>query len=86
MKLGGRCPLNHVENQEEFLRTELQNFYRKQVNTDIEIMRQEFCRKVCKNNYWDSHKIPYGTFDEATKQIENYCCSNCRERCYKRKN
>ncbi len=50
MKLGGRCPLNYVKNQEEFLRTELQRFYKKQIDKmNIEDMKKEFCRNICDN-------------------------------------
>jgi len=50
MKLGGRCPLNYIKNKESFLRTELENFYRKPVNgLSIEKMKKEFCRNICDN-------------------------------------
>jgi DNA gyrase inhibitor GyrI len=50
MRIGGRCPLNHVKNEEEFLKKELQNFYSKQMKTsNLEEMRKEFCRSVCEN-------------------------------------
>jgi DNA gyrase inhibitor GyrI len=50
MRIGGRCPLNHVKNEEEFLKKELENFYKKQMKTStLEQMRKEFCRNVCEN-------------------------------------
>jgi hypothetical protein len=49
MKLGGKCPLNNMKNKEEFLIKELENFYNKPVNFDIEKMKDEFCRNICKN-------------------------------------
>jgi len=33
-------------------------------------------------DYWNRHKMPYGTSDEATEAIKEYCCSNCKERCH----
>jgi len=49
MKLGGRCPLNNIKSKEDFLRRELENFYNKQVNLDIEKMKEKFCKNICKN-------------------------------------
>ena len=40
-------------------------------------------REIVSN--WNSHKVPYGTFNETTKQIADDCCSKCTQRCYKRK-
>jgi len=50
MKLGGRCPLNNIENKEEFLKKEIEKFYGKplnQLNIDGDL-KKEFC-KICKN-------------------------------------
>jgi len=48
--IGGRCPLNRVEDKEEFLRKELENFYKKQTNClSVEELKKEFCRNVCEN-------------------------------------
>jgi len=47
MKLGGKCPLNL--NNENSLQVELERFYQKPVTMDVEKMREEFCRKICKN-------------------------------------
>jgi len=50
MNIGGRCPLNFVEDKEKFLRTELENFYKKPINgLSIDEMREEFCRNICGN-------------------------------------
>lgn len=49
MKLGGRCPLNSMKNKEEFLKKELEIFYNKQVNLNIEKMKEEFCKYICEN-------------------------------------
>jgi hypothetical protein len=50
MKIGGRCSLSGVEDQEKFIREEIEKFYGKpiaQLNIDSDLKR-EFC-KICKN-------------------------------------
>jgi len=49
MKMGGRCPLEHVKDEEKFLKTELENFYKRPITMDIEKMKKEFCIKICDN-------------------------------------
>jgi hypothetical protein len=50
MKMGGRCPLNKVRNQEKFLRTEIERFYNRPMKaSSIELMKEKFCRDICKN-------------------------------------
>ena len=47
MRIAGKCPL---ENGESYIRTELENFDKDKIrNLDIESMRKEFCKNVCKN-------------------------------------
>jgi len=48
MKLGGKCPLNNNLSA-NLLQSELQKLYNKPVTMSAEEMREEFCRKVCKN-------------------------------------
>jgi hypothetical protein len=50
MKFGSNCPLNNTENQNEFMRKEIEKFYGKplnQLNIDGNL-KKEFC-KICKN-------------------------------------
>jgi len=50
MNLGGRCPLNNIKDRENFLRNEVEVFYKTQINnSDVERMRRVFCSKICKN-------------------------------------
>jgi hypothetical protein len=49
MKIGGRCPLSDVKNQEAFLKNEINNFYKTNIDSDIENMKRIFCRSICKN-------------------------------------
>jgi len=49
MKFGGRCPLNNMFDKEKFLKKELENFYKKQIEISTEEMKKEFCINICKN-------------------------------------
>jgi len=50
MKIGGRCPLSYMKNQEAFLRNEIDNFYKAKIDSnDLENMRKIFCRSICRN-------------------------------------
>lgn len=49
-KIGGRCPLSYMKNQEAFLISEVENFYKANLNiNDIEKLKKIFCRCVCRN-------------------------------------
>lgn len=50
MRIGGKCPLNLVEDQETYIRTELEKFNKEKIiDSDVDSMRKEFCRNICKN-------------------------------------
>ena len=51
MKLGGRCPLNKVEDPESFMKLKLEKFYRKpfkDLNINDGNLKKEFCN-ICEN-------------------------------------
>jgi len=52
MKLGGRCPLNKIKDQESYIKTELENFYGvplEKLNIINGNLKKEFCKNICKN-------------------------------------